>query len=645
MKDQYKTKKELIDELVGLRERIHSCGNSVKAESGFLGTNYSFIVESVPSGIVMTDSTGKITFVNSMVNKMFGYQEWELIGKPIEILVPHKYKKNHRAFKESYLSKPGSRSMGEGRDLFALRKDGTEFPVEIGLNPVKTDDGVVVLCTIVDISVRRAAEIRLREERKRTQKYLDVAEVIFLALDDKGEITLINRKGCEILESSEENILGKNWFDNFIPGDMRDELLGVYKKLMEGEVNNAAFYENKIITTSGKVKEVLWHNTGLTDESGKVTGTLSSGVDITDRKQAERLLLEREERLRGIMDNTTDAILVFDNSGSIETINKAALELFSVDEWKKIENIGELITPEHQDSFAEKLEKARGGFLISDYETEMIKKNGRRVSVSISLVYMKQDGGRFIETIRDITSRIGMRKKVIELEKSQIIGMMAEGFAHHIGTPLASMLLRVQMLKEDMSAIPERDFVSEKLDSIERQILYGQRVIRRLLKFVSQPGSERSPEKVSSIVEESIDIIRPLLKKRGIRVINDLDQDLVIHVDVNLMHLVCTDIIMNAVDAMQEGGMLSVVASSDCEQGFANIKIIDTGGGISMETIPFVFEPFFTTKPAGMGTGLGLSVAKRIINDHGGGISINSREGEGTTVSIKLPLSAEDLQS
>ncbi len=643
MRDRYKTKKELIDELVSLRERVSSCRKP--AESDILGDNYGFIVESVPSGIVMTDSKGKITFVNSMVNKMFGYEEGELIGKPIEVLVPQKYKKSHDRYRESYLSDPSSRPMGKRRHLFALRKDGTEFPVEIGLNPVQTDQGVVVLSTIVDISVRRAAEIKLQEEKERTQKYLDVAEVIFLALDHNGEVVLINRKGCEILEGTEEEILGKNWFDNFIPGDVLDDLLGVYKKLMEGKVTSVAFYENRIVAKSGKVKEVLWHNTVLTDESGKITGTLSSGVDISDRKDAERQLLEREERLRGIMDNTTDAILVFDNNGSIETINKAAIELFSVDKGEEIENIGELITPEHRDSFAEKLEKARDGLIITDYETEMIKKNGRRVSVSIGLVYMRQGGGRFIETIRDITSRIAMRKKIIELEKSQIIGKMAEGFAHHIGTPLASMLLRVQMLKEDTLAFPDREVVSQKLDSIERQILYGQRVIQRLLKFVSQPGSEKSSEKVSSIIDESIDIIKPLLKKRGIEVQNVVDLNLVIIADVNLMHLVFTDIIMNAVDAMTEGGMLSVVASDDDGQGFANIKIIDTGGGISKETIPFVFEPFFTTKPAGKGTGLGLSVAKRIVNDHGGEISITSREGEGTTVSIKLPLSAEGAWS
>ena len=115
--------------------------------------------------------------------------------------------------------------------------------------------------------------------------------------------------------------------------------------------------------------------------------------------------------------------------------------------------------------------------------------------------------------------------------------------------------------------------------------------------------------------------------------------------DTNLLHLVFTDTIMNAVDAMPEGGSLTLTASGDTVPGFAVITINDTGDGIPKEIIPYVFEPFFTTKPAGMGTGLGLSVAKRIISDHGGEISVKSKEGEGTTVTIKLPLYSEERLS
>jgi two-component system NtrC family sensor kinase len=219
---------------------------------------------------------------------------------------------------------------------------------------------------------------------------------------------------------------------------------------------------------------------------------------------------------------------------------------------------------------------------------------------------------------------------------------MAEGFAHHMGTPLASMLLRVQMLKEDVPSIPENEGVLEKMDYIERQILYGQKVIQRLLKFVGNPRSEKDEEDVTVILNESVDLIRPLLKKKSIDIKLDTMDKLMILTDTNLLHLVFTDTIMNAVDAMPEGGTLTLKSATDKSGENAVITISDTGAGIPKEIIPFIFEPFFTTKPAGMGTGLGLSVAKRIISDHGGEISIKSKEGEGTTVTIKLPLNPGD---
>jgi signal transduction histidine kinase len=211
-----------------------------------------------------------------------------------------------------------------------------------------------------------------------------------------------------------------------------------------------------------------------------------------------------------------------------------------------------------------------------------------------------------------------------------------------MGTPLASMLLRVQMLKDDILDLPEYEDVGEKLNSIERQILYGQKVIQRLLKFVGRPGIEKSPENISNLLEESIEIIRPLIKKKGIVLETDIDDALKILADTNLIHLVFSDTMMNAIDAMPEGGVLSIISCKDETTQSVNVKIKDTGVGISKETIPFVFEPFFTTKPAGKGTGLGLSVAKRIVHDHGGDINIKSKQGSGTIVSISFPILNEE---
>lgn len=482
-------------------------------ESGFVSEEtLRMLVESCPIGMLMTDERGSIIYVNQHIENMLGYDRLEIIGQMVEKLVPARFSKEHRVLREKYSTSPEPKMMGSGRDLYAQHKDGTEVPVEIGLNPVRTKRGVVIISTI---------------------------------------------------------------------------------------------------------------------------------IDITKRKNTERLLRDREERLYEIMDNTTDAIIVFDERGALETCNREANKLIM--DCGSLKDIWQIITPETKEGFSNKLEKAKKGARITDFETEIICKRGQRISVSLSLVFTGGGGGKYILTIRDISESLMMRQKIIELEKAQIIGKMSEGFAHHMGTPLASMLLRVQMLKEDVIDMPDCSVIGKKLDSVERQILYGQKVIQRLLKFVGKPVSEKKRENVSELLQESVEIIRPILKKNKITVNLDAEKGLHVMADSNLMHLVFSDTLINAVDAMPKGGVINV--STEQVGPHAEVKIVDRGIGISEETIPYVFEPFYTTKPAGQGTGLGLSVAKRVIQEHGGEISLTSVVDRGTTVTIKLPVSSLEVSN
>jgi two-component system, LuxR family, sensor kinase FixL len=128
---------------------------------------FRLAVEASPSGIVLVDGEGKIVMVNTQTEKMFGYSRAELIGQPVEILVPERFRALHPEHRAKFLAAPEARAMGAGRELFGLRKDATEFPVEIGLNPIQTPDGILVLSSIVDISARKEAELeelRHREE-------------------------------------------------------------------------------------------------------------------------------------------------------------------------------------------------------------------------------------------------------------------------------------------------------------------------------------------------------------------------------------------------------------------------------------------------------------------------------------------------
>ena len=165
--------------------------------------------------------------------------------------------------------------------------------------PVRDKKGIVtgIVEVTLDITDRRQANEMLRDERNKAQKYLDIAEVMLIALNKKGEITLINKKGSHILGYDEEELNGKNWFTTCLPTAFRKEVKSVFLKLMEGEVDIVEFYENPVLTKAGAERMIAWHNVILKDTRGNPIGTLSSGEDITERKQAEEQLRRRTHDL------------------------------------------------------------------------------------------------------------------------------------------------------------------------------------------------------------------------------------------------------------------------------------------------------------------------------------------------------------
>lgn len=144
---------------------------------------------------------------------------------------------------------------------------------------------------------RKRFEEKERLEKERAQKYLDIAGVVIVALNGRGEVTLINKKGCEILGYREEEVLGKRWFDHFVPERKRAEVAAVFHQLLAGEIDPLEHYENPVLTKAGEERTIAWYNTLIRDETGKPTGTLSSGEDVTERLKAEEGLRKANEEL------------------------------------------------------------------------------------------------------------------------------------------------------------------------------------------------------------------------------------------------------------------------------------------------------------------------------------------------------------
>ena len=143
----------------------------------------------------------------------------------------------------------------------------------------------------------KRAENALREERDKAQRYLDTVEAMMVALDSSGHITLINRKGCELLGYEEQELIGKNWFETFLPPEVKEEVEQVFLELVGGNIGLVEYYENAIINRNGEERFIAWHNSILRDDKGNTIGTLAAGEDITERIRAEKQAREHQAEL------------------------------------------------------------------------------------------------------------------------------------------------------------------------------------------------------------------------------------------------------------------------------------------------------------------------------------------------------------
>lgn len=174
-----------------------------------------------------------------------------------------------------------------------------------------------------------AAREAILRERGRAHDYLTIAGTVIVALDAHGHVTLINRKGCEILGASEDEIVGKDWFECFLPERIRQEVRAVFRRILQGELAPVEYYENAVLTRSGNERLIAWHNTCLRDRRGRIVGTLSSGMDVTDLRRSEEALRRSEEALRALLDAMAEAAYLLDAEGTILAANSGLARLLN----------------------------------------------------------------------------------------------------------------------------------------------------------------------------------------------------------------------------------------------------------------------------------------------------------------------------
>ncbi|MGB7788164.1 PAS domain S-box protein [Methanoregula sp.] len=283
-------------------------------------------ISSQPFGVGYPD--GRFGIVNPALCELLGYSDAELRSLTWTGITPPEY---HEQEVESLrgLSQTGLPLRYEKE---YIRKDGTRVPVEMFVHRAVDSGGNLqyFYAFITDISGRRKAEEALRSECSKAQQYLDIAGVMLAVIDRAGKVTLINRKGCEILGYAEDEILGSNWVDEFVPEESRDEVRKVLEQITTGRISSPGYRESVVLTKAKEKRIIAFQNTIVTGPEG-TDGILFSGQDITVQKKMEDALRESEERFRNLIQNASDMIRIIDRGGRITYSSPSTLRITGFD--------------------------------------------------------------------------------------------------------------------------------------------------------------------------------------------------------------------------------------------------------------------------------------------------------------------------
>jgi signal transduction histidine kinase len=278
-------------------------------------------------------------------------------------------------------------------------------------------------------------------------------------------------------------------------------------------------------------------------------------------------------------------------------------------------------------------------YVKQEYEVEVVSGTGEARSVLVSVSPLRNDQDAVVGALgiaRDITDRKSMEQHIRNTERLTSVGKLAAGVAHEINNPLGGILNCLYNIRKGTLALGRQE---EYLVYMEDGLRRAQKIVRQLLDFSQQREPEFVMSEINVLINQVLVLTNHAIVEKGLKLEKHFAADLPsLCVDPYMIEQVVTNLLLNAIQATQEGGMITLrtqLVEEACE-----IEVADTGSGISAEVRPHIFDPFFTTKRTGEGTGLGLSVSLGIVERHGGELSVESEEGRGTVFTIKLPRNA-----
>lgn len=600
---------------------------------------YRDLFEQSNDAIFILDLNGDQIELNQRAEEMFGYSSHLVVGTPFQRLVANEDLEASRSRWESLVS---GKEIPVYEQAFR-RSDGSQFVGEVKVTLIREADGSPLhyLAIVRDVTLRKKAETELHQQRDRAQMYLDIVGVMVVALNSRGEITLLNQKGLDSLGYEEHEVIGRNWFDLMIPDEQRAETRDVFSQLMEGKVRQVHKFENKIKSKSGEDLLVSWQNTVLRNENGRIIGTLSSGEDITEERKMIETIQDEKERYQVLFETAPIAIGVADDKGIVRDVNWSMREMlgYTEKELRSMNASDVYATSLERDRITEALEEQGS---VRDLEVLFKRKDGILIEALVNVDYVDYNDDLVrLTTIRDITELNAIRR---EFEGARARAEFYNDLMAHdlnnvhqgilVGAELALLQANIpENVRTHVTAI--KDQVSRGIDLIDN--------VRKLSRMDATTEPELIKTDLHGIILKAVMLAQHAFPQKKPRIdIRFASGEVMVLADEFLIDLFY-NMVHNALKySSDEEPVVIIETEGPSDDGFVDVAIIDEGPGIP----PSRKETLFSRLEMGrtLGSGMGLTLVRHITERYGGRTWVEDRipgvYSKGSKFMVELPVTA-----